>query len=462
MVVVSQADLRSLLARPSNLRIEQVALGAALEELTRASGVALAFSPSLLPAGLRVSCACLNRSVAEALNTLLHGSGFDYREGEGQVILIPIRPPRLRTASADARHTATGALGVVRTMMRDEPLPSIATAEPLLVRAATITGSITSDGGGAVVGAVVSLRRTQLSSTTDARGNFRIVVPTERIVAGPETLRVERIGFAPTEVQFDLRDGDIRVAVVMPLRAVPLEQIVVTGTAGNQERRAQAAVVGSIAAADLVRQAPINNVTQLLQSRLPGLSITESSGTTGSAARINIRGAASINLSNQPLVFLDGVRIDGGARSMVNVSGGATVGQAPSALNDLNPEDIESIEVVKGPAAATLYGADASAGVIQIITKKGRVGSRSFTQELTFEYGTIDPNFTVPTNYARCIAALIVPTSTNPLCRGQEAGTLISDNPQSASAPFGMARCSPSDTMHAAAARITASSLRWV
>jgi TonB-linked SusC/RagA family outer membrane protein len=429
MVVMAQSQTRSLLGRPSNLRIEAAQLGAALEELTRTSGVALAFSPSLLPGDLRVSCSCVSNSVAEALNTLLQGSGFDYREGDGQVILVPVRPPRLRTASADMRLPATGALGVVRTMLREDPLPSILVAEPFLVRAATITGSVTSEGGGAVVSAVVTLVRTQLSTTTDARGNYRIVVPTERIVAGSETLRVERIGFAPTDVQFDLRDGDIRVDVVMPLRAVPLEQIVVTGTAGNQERRAQSAVVGSIDAADIVRQAPINNVTQLLQSRLPGMSITESSGTTGSAARINIRGAASINLSNQPLVFLDGVRIEGGARSLVNVSGGATVGQAPSALNDLNPEDIESIEVVKGPAAATLYGADASAGVIQIITKKGRVGSRSFTQELTFEYGTIDPNFTVPTNYARCIAALVGSDSPNPLCRGQEVGTLITDNP---------------------------------
>ncbi|MGH7506792.1 MAG: TonB-dependent receptor domain-containing protein, partial [Longimicrobiales bacterium] len=133
--------------------------------------------------------------------------------------------------------------------------------------------------------------------------------------------------------------------------------------------------------------------------------------------------------SNQPLIFVDGVRVDGGTRGLVNVSGGGTVGQAPSALNDLNPADIESIEVVKGPAAATLYGADASAGVIQIITKRGRVGSRTFSQQLSFEYDHIDPNFTVPTNYAHCPASLVGPSSPNPLCRGLEAGAVVSDNP---------------------------------
>jgi TonB-dependent SusC/RagA subfamily outer membrane receptor len=99
-------------------------------------------------------------------------------------------------------------------------------------------------------------------------------------------------------------------------------------------------------------------------------------------------------------------------------------------MNDLNPNDIESIEIVKGPAAATLYGADASAGVIQIITKKGRVGSRGFSQDMSAEYNTITPNFTVPTNYATCnTAALIAANSTNPLCRGQALNTIVSDNP---------------------------------
>ena len=127
----------------------------------------------------------------------------------------------------------------------------------------------------------------------------------------------------------------------------------------------------------------MTSVTQLLASRVPGVAVTDGSGTTGSATRVLIRGAASISLSNQPLVFIDGVRVDGGFRALFNVSGSgnATSGQAPSTLNDINPNDIESIEIVKGPAAATLYGADASAGVIQIITKKGRVGSRSFSQD---------------------------------------------------------------------------------
>ncbi|MEP6765945.1 MAG: TonB-dependent receptor, partial [Gemmatimonadaceae bacterium] len=104
-------------------------------------------------------------------------------------------------------------------------------------------------------------------------------------------------------------------------------------------------------------------------------------------------------------------------------------GQAYDRMNDINPEEIESIEVVKGPAAATLYGADASAGVIQIITKKGRMGSNKFSQSVRIETGTSDVNYTPPDNYGICTATLVATTSTNPLCRGLAVGALVHDNP---------------------------------
>jgi TonB-dependent starch-binding outer membrane protein SusC len=296
---------------------------------------------------------------------------------------------------------------------------------------ATVTGTVTSEGGVPLSNARVALTSLQLMTTTNDAGAFRLVIPAARFVAGADTLRVTRLGFKPENVGVTLAPGRVVVDVVMRAQALQLERVLVSGVVGNQERRAQSAVVATIDAADVMREAPVTNVTQLLSARVPGVVVTEGSGVTGTATRVLIRGAASITLSNQPLVFIDGVRVDGGFRALMNVSGSgsATSGQAPSVLNDLNPADIETIEIVKGPAAATLYGADASAGVIQVITKKGRVGSRSFTQDLTTEYDVIQPNFTVPTNYAKCTAALILPTSTNPLCRGKELNTLITDNP---------------------------------
>jgi len=134
-----------------------------------------------------------------------------------------------------------------------------------------------------------------------------------------------------------------------------------------------------------------------------------------------VRGISSISLSNDPLVFIDGVRVD---NTNYFVAGGAV-----SSLNDLDPSSIESIEVVKGPAAATLYGADASAGVIQIITKKGITGQNRFSQHISTEYGQARPNWTPASNFATCGAADVLPTSAAMLCHGQNAGTVVSDNP---------------------------------
>jgi TonB-linked SusC/RagA family outer membrane protein len=204
---------------------------------------------------------------------------------------------------------------------------------------------------------------------------------------------------------------------------VLLEEVVVTGTAGQQERRAQAAVVSDVKVSDITPVAPINNLADVLQSRVPGVSVTGASGSSGSSNQIRIRGAASISLSNEPLLYIDGVRV---------ASAGApqwfTGGQAYERLNDLEPEDIESMEIVKGPAAATLYGADATAGVIQVITKRGRPGTGRFSQSISIDYNSLDRNFTPRTNYGRCSVANDT-TSNNLLCFGQGAGTLVSDNP---------------------------------
>jgi TonB-linked SusC/RagA family outer membrane protein len=417
----------TLLDRPARLSVKDVSLADALGELERQSGVPLAYSPSLLPNDRSLGCTCADATIGEALEQLLAAVPFTFRETDGQVVVVPM--PREAMQHADARPTDAlppaaaenvGALGIV--------MP--ATLPPAF-DSATVTGRVTNETGAPVSAAVVTIPSLRLNATTNDAGVYRIPVPSAVFVARSDSLRVTRLGYRPATVRFTLASGRVTVDVTLTSQAVSLEQVVVTGTAGNQERRAQAAVVATVDASELTRQAPITSVTQLLEARVPGVTLTEGSGTTGSATRLLMRGAASISLSNQPLVFIDGVRMDGGFRALFNVSGSgaATSGQAPSTLNDLNPEDIESIEIVKGPAAATLYGADASAGVIQVITKKGRVGNRTFTQSLTAEYNAVDPNFTVPTNFAKCTAALVAPASTNPLCRNGTVGQIVSDNP---------------------------------
>jgi TonB-dependent starch-binding outer membrane protein SusC len=285
----------------------------------------------------------------------------------------------------------------------------------------SVSGKVTLRGTDQpLVEARVVVVGTALAVYTNAQGEYRLpVVPT-----GPMQLTVYKVGYMAASDTVRVTAGqNSTLNLSMAVSRVQLSDVVVTGTAGNQERRAQAAVVTSVDLSDIAAQSPSQSFSQLLQSRVPSVSVNTASGTAGTSRRINIRGAASINLSNQPLIFVDGVRLIEGQPGL------SAGGQSADRLNNLNPDDIESVEVVKGPAAATLYGADASAGVIQIITRKGRAGAPRFTQSLSTEWGVSTRNWTPESNYAFCTTASIAPTSTNPLCRGQTTSTLVSDNP---------------------------------
>jgi len=294
-------------------------------------------------------------------------------------------------------------------------------------RAGVVSGRVTdARSGEPLVGVAVSVVGTQQGATTGNDGTYRIA----GLAAGAHTITARRIGYAPITRTVTVSDNaTATVDFALQSSAVGLEQLVITGTAGNQTRAAQGAVISTVDASDVVQKAPVSTVTDVLQGRVAGVNVSSASGTVGTAPRISIRGATSISLSNAPLVFVDGVRISSGSRQVVggyhNLEG--LGGQAVTALNDINPDDIESVEVVKGPAAATLYGADASAGVIQIITKKGRLGSHRFAQNLTTEYNQVQPNFTPTTLYATCAASAVA--AAGGLCSGKTAGTVVSDNP---------------------------------
>jgi TonB-linked SusC/RagA family outer membrane protein len=287
--------------------------------------------------------------------------------------------------------------------------------------AGSLTGRITDRNSGAgLPDARVYVVGTTLETNTNENGEYRLM----NLRAGRIQVGVLRIGYRAVSDTITIVAG--RPATkdfVLAQTMTTLQDVVVTGTAGNQERRAQPATVATVSASDIKTTSAITNVNELLQSRMAGVSVGSASGTAGGARTIRVRGPASISLANRPLVFIDGVR-------MVETSSNLGIGgQMTDRLNDLNPDDIESIEVVKGPAAATLYGADASTGVIQIITKRGRTGSTSFQQTYRAEYGFVDRNWTPPDNYGLCTAALVAATSVNPLCRGQTVGTLVKDNP---------------------------------
>lgn len=300
----------------------------------------------------------------------------------------------------------------------------------LFAQSVILTGVVRSDAQAIIPGALVTIPALNLSQVTNDLAQYRLVIPDAQ-VGQAVVIQVRSIGFASAEATVTLRAGTNTRNFTLVTRAIQLDQVVVSGTAGRQEVRAQGAVVAHIDAEKIVETAPVTSVANLLQSRTPGLVMRNESGTNGTASTIRIRGASSITLSNDPLVFIDGIRVDGGAQQIYGLGG-----QSGSRLNDVNVNDIESIEVIKGPAAATLYGSDAVAGVINIITKKGRTGA-GFVQTFNVEYGESDANFDAPRNWGVCDSRALSRPTSYPACVGQAEGTILSDSPLDRDAAFG-------------------------
>ena len=212
---------------------------------------------------------------------------------------------------------------------------------------------------------------TARSARTNAEGRYAFT----GVAVGQATVSVRMVGFAPKAQRVTVRDGETATAdFALAQRTTQLDQVVITGTGGVTQRRAVGNVIESIDAKNVLEVAPARSVDQLIGARTPGLIALPNSGQIGTGPQIRVRSASSLSLSNDPIIVIDGVRMDAAASRGPGQRGGF----GASRLNDISPEDIESIEVIKGPAAATLYGTEASNGVIQIITKRGRSGKAQF------------------------------------------------------------------------------------
>jgi TonB-linked SusC/RagA family outer membrane protein len=260
----------------------------------------------------------------------------------------------------------------------------------------SIGGSVTDQATGQRLEAarVVLVGTTRIETTNqDGQYRFRNVAP------GSYGLRVLRLGYGPVTDSANVAPGeDVTVDFALAPAPVQLDEIVTTAT-GEQRRLEVGNAVSTIDAARVVEESPIAEFGNLLSGRVAGVQVQKSGGTTGTGTRIRIRGSNSVSLSNEPLYYVDGIRMESGATSStLDIGGfGQGIGAAPSRINDLNPEDIESIEIVKGPAAATLYGIQASNGVVRITTKRGRAGRPRWN--LYSEVGAVNDHNTYPINF---------------------------------------------------------------
>ena len=249
---------------------------------------------------------------------------------------------------------------------------------PTLARAQTgiVVGVVTEQATGQPLEASqVSILGTKLGAASDHRGHFVI----RGIAPGEITVRAQRLGFKPGSQTVRVVAGDsVSVALALGQSAVELEAVVATGTGGAVEKRELGAPIGIVNVDKLADQQPVQDLSSALSFQVPGLRAMDGGGGAGAAKDLRVRGMASFSLSQRPAVYIDGVKVDTKAtdwsstlpnQGCCNFNGGA----GEDRLSDIDPSEIDHIEVLKGPAAATLYGSDATNGVIQIFTKKGRL-----------------------------------------------------------------------------------------
>jgi TonB-linked SusC/RagA family outer membrane protein len=292
----------------------------------------------------------------------------------------------LAAAPAQAQQTATGTIrGQVTDAVTQRPLS----------------------------GAQVSIPGTGRGALANQAGNFLIL----NVPVGVQTLRVDLVGYGSQEVQVTVTSGGVAQAnVSMSQAALELDAIVVTGTPGQTQRRAIGNAVSQFSAAEVTDAVPVGSVQDLLQGRTPGLTLIADGGAAGDGSQIRLRGAGSLEGRFEPVIYVDGVRVNSGTASFAGSCGSVT--HCTDALDFLNPNDVESVEIIKGPAASTLYGAEAAAGVIQIITKKGRAGQQGISWSASVDASTTDWNLQRPITYWNCSAANVT-SSAFPGCTSE-------------------------------------------
>ncbi len=219
-----------------------------------------------------------------------------------------------------------------------------------------------------LAGAQVMIEGTELGTLTDNRGRFLILNAPSTSV----TVRVIMIGYRAAMATAIVGEP---LTIELQETAISLDEIVVTGVVGEQAARAVGNSIGQISAADLEELAPAQDVQRMLSATVPGVRVSMGGGEIGAGGTTRIRGVASLSLGAQPLVYVDGVRVNGQESNAALGWYGFNGNAQPSRIADFNPDEIENIEIIKGPAAATLYGTEASNGVINIITKRGRTGT---------------------------------------------------------------------------------------
>lgn len=249
----------------------------------------------------------------------------------------------------------------------------------------TVTGKVTDESkGDALASATVQVKGTRNAVASGNDGNFTITVTGNK----PVTLVISQVGYLSKTVE--VQSGTAALSIALKNDLMNLDEVVVTGLATSVKRRNLANAVTTINAKELMGTTQIQTTDAALYSKVPGASIRSNGGAPGGGLSIQLRGVASLVGASQPLIIVDGIYINNSfqrsGRATVTGAGLSNQDDGSNRLADINPHDIQNIEILKGPSAAAIYGTRANAGVVIITTKRGTAGKTtvSFGQDIGF------------------------------------------------------------------------------
>jgi TonB-linked SusC/RagA family outer membrane protein len=282
-------------------------------------------------------------------------------------------------------------------------LPSVVSAQD----GATITGRVTSEAGTPLASASVFIDGLNIGALTREDGVYSFVVPAGRVQNQAATLTARLLGYKATTVAITISAGTITQDFRLAPNPLRLGEVVVTGAGTVTQAEKLGNVRNSVEAEEIVKSNEAN-VVQALAAKAPNVEVTQSSGEPGASSYIRIRGQRTVTAGAQPLFVVDGVPIDNSSFSTSNfnpidelgsgeISGTTQMNRAV----DINPSDIESVEILKGPAAGAIYGARAGQGVVLITTKKGRAGLTRYSWRSSVSLDDVSKTYPLQRRYGQ-------------------------------------------------------------
>ncbi|CAG4994335.1 TonB-dependent receptor P26 [Dyadobacter sp. CECT 9275] len=365
--LVHAYDLRAqrILEQKVTLRLSNAEVDYALDKIENVTKVKFMYNPQIFAGNQKVSYKFQGEALSEVLTKILSPYKVSYEVVQDRIILKRSQPVQV-----------------------EESVPANSI---ILAPKRNLTGKVEDETGNGLPGVSVLVKGTQRGTSTDVDGSFRLDIPDEEITTA--VLIFSFVGYTSQEVTVGTQST---ISVKMVPEAKALNEVVITALGIAREKKALAYAVSEVKGSEFT-QARENNVANALTGKIAGVNATGMATGPGGSSRIIIRGNGSLNGNNQPLYVINGMPMDN------SIPGGGTTSDGNAmnvdrgdGIGGINPDDIESISVLKGGPAAALYGARASNGVILITTKKGRAQKGigvEVNSNFTFESIAVIPNW---------------------------------------------------------------------